>query len=151
MNLLLEQSVASWKTTNALTDGFPKLKFLQDYLPMVVRNVALREGLLLRGFLIAAYVCYELISRNFLLRSYMQVNCQLLIDWTSLYTEIDKNGQLVTVCSFKNRVLSSQPSPPYKRLSCIEQEAWTIGKRVNRQPSDETSPPCLIYELGIVW
>ncbi|VDK44428.1 unnamed protein product [Anisakis simplex] len=44
----------------------------QDYLPMIARNVALREGLLLRGLLIAAYVCYELISRNFLLRSFMQ-------------------------------------------------------------------------------
>uniref|UniRef100_A0A0M3HQJ0 MFS domain-containing protein n=1 Tax=Ascaris lumbricoides TaxID=6252 RepID=A0A0M3HQJ0_ASCLU len=58
------------------THSIPKLATArlrpQDYLPMVVRNVALREGLLLRGFLIAAYVCYELISRNFLLRSYMQ-------------------------------------------------------------------------------
>ncbi|VDN02753.1 unnamed protein product [Thelazia callipaeda] len=46
----------------------------QDYLPMVKNNSALREGILLRGLLIAAYVCYELISRNFLLRSLMQVN-----------------------------------------------------------------------------
>ncbi|KHN89077.1 hypothetical protein Tcan_15389 [Toxocara canis] len=58
------------------THSIPKLATArlrpQDYLPMVARNVALREGLLLRGLLIAAYVCYELISRNFLLRSYMQ-------------------------------------------------------------------------------
>ncbi|VDN24693.1 unnamed protein product [Gongylonema pulchrum] len=46
--------------------------FLQDYLPMVKHNTALREGIILRGLLIAAYVCYELISRNFMLRSFMQ-------------------------------------------------------------------------------
>lgn len=58
------------------THSIPKLATArlrpQDYLPMVARNTALREGLLLRGFLIAAYVCYELISRNFLLRAYME-------------------------------------------------------------------------------
>ncbi|VDN23756.1 unnamed protein product [Gongylonema pulchrum] len=43
-----------------------------DYLPMVKHNTALREGIILRGLLIAAYVCYELISRNFMLRSFMQ-------------------------------------------------------------------------------
>lgn len=40
---------------------------------MIKHNIALREGILLRGLLIAAYICYELISRNFLLRSFMQV------------------------------------------------------------------------------
>jgi len=44
----------------------------QDYWPMMTRNVALREGLILRGLLVAAYVCYELIARNYLLRSYMK-------------------------------------------------------------------------------
>lgn len=39
---------------------------------MVTRNTALCEGLLLRGLLIIAYVCYELIARNFLLRAYMK-------------------------------------------------------------------------------
>uniref|UniRef100_A0A914I6G5 Major facilitator superfamily (MFS) profile domain-containing protein n=1 Tax=Globodera rostochiensis TaxID=31243 RepID=A0A914I6G5_GLORO len=43
----------------------------QDYWPMATKNVALREGLVLRGLLIVAYVCYELIARNFVLRSYM--------------------------------------------------------------------------------
>lgn len=39
---------------------------------MITKNVALCEGLALRGFLIVAYVCYELIARNFLLRAYMK-------------------------------------------------------------------------------
>uniref|UniRef100_A0A8R1TIL0 MFS domain-containing protein n=2 Tax=Onchocerca TaxID=6281 RepID=A0A8R1TIL0_ONCVO len=58
------------------THNVPKLATArlrpQDYLPMIKHNVALREGILLRGLLIAAYICYELISRNFLLRSFMQ-------------------------------------------------------------------------------
>ncbi|MFH4978502.1 hypothetical protein AB6A40_005211 [Gnathostoma spinigerum] len=58
------------------THSVPKLATArlrpQDYVHMVRGNVPLREGLLLRALLIAAYVCYELISRNFLLRSYMQ-------------------------------------------------------------------------------
>uniref|UniRef100_A0A7E4WB93 MFS domain-containing protein n=1 Tax=Panagrellus redivivus TaxID=6233 RepID=A0A7E4WB93_PANRE len=44
----------------------------QDYWPMLTRNGALREGLVLRALLVAAYVCYELIARNYLLRSYMK-------------------------------------------------------------------------------
>lgn len=44
----------------------------QDYWPMVTRNPALREGLLLRALIVTAYVCYELIARNFLLRSFMK-------------------------------------------------------------------------------
>ncbi|KAI1717990.1 major facilitator superfamily domain-containing protein [Ditylenchus destructor] len=44
----------------------------QDYWPMLKRNAALREGIILRGLLIVAYVCYELIARNFLLRAYMR-------------------------------------------------------------------------------
>lgn len=43
----------------------------QDYWPMVTKNQALREGLILRALLIISYVCYELIARNFILRSYM--------------------------------------------------------------------------------
>lgn len=39
---------------------------------MITKNPALREGLILRGLLIIAYVCYELIARNFLLRAYMK-------------------------------------------------------------------------------
>ncbi|VDO26251.1 unnamed protein product [Brugia timori] len=58
------------------THNVPKLATArlrpQDYLPMIKHNVALREGIFLRGLLIAAYICYELISRNFLLRSFMQ-------------------------------------------------------------------------------
>uniref|UniRef100_A0A0N5AAZ7 MFS domain-containing protein n=1 Tax=Syphacia muris TaxID=451379 RepID=A0A0N5AAZ7_9BILA len=58
------------------THSIPKLVTAklrpQDYYPMIKKNIALREGLILRGLLIAAYVCYELISRNFLLRSFMQ-------------------------------------------------------------------------------
>lgn len=38
---------------------------------MATKNSALREGLILRTLLIVAYVCYELIARNFVLRSYM--------------------------------------------------------------------------------
>ncbi|CAD5206485.1 unnamed protein product [Bursaphelenchus okinawaensis] len=44
----------------------------QDYWPMIRRNAGLREGLILRALLITAYVCYELIARNFLLRAYMK-------------------------------------------------------------------------------
>uniref|UniRef100_A0A915Q7C5 Major facilitator superfamily (MFS) profile domain-containing protein n=1 Tax=Setaria digitata TaxID=48799 RepID=A0A915Q7C5_9BILA len=58
------------------THSVPKLATArlrpQDYLSMIKHNIALREGILLRGLLIAAYICYELISRNFLLRSLMQ-------------------------------------------------------------------------------
>lgn len=39
---------------------------------MITKNPALREGLILRCLLIVAYVCYELIARNFLLRAYMK-------------------------------------------------------------------------------
>lgn len=39
---------------------------------MITRNTGLCEGLALRAFLITAYVCYELIARNFLLRAYMK-------------------------------------------------------------------------------
>ncbi|KAI6182450.1 Membrane transporter [Aphelenchoides bicaudatus] len=44
----------------------------QDYWPMITRNPALREGLILRALLVTAYVCYEIIARNFLLRSLMK-------------------------------------------------------------------------------
>jgi Na+/melibiose symporter-like transporter len=44
----------------------------QDYWPMITRNSALREGLILRALLITSYVCYEIIARNFLLRSLMR-------------------------------------------------------------------------------
>jgi MFS family permease len=42
----------------------------QEYWPLIGKNSALREGLLLRTLIIAAYVCYELIARNFLLRAF---------------------------------------------------------------------------------
>lgn len=48
----------------------------QDYWPMVTKNQALREGLILRALLIIAYVCYELIARNFVLRSYMHLTSE---------------------------------------------------------------------------
>jgi len=54
----------------------------QDYWPMITKNQGLREGLILRGLIITAYVCYELIARNFLLRSYMHVysdNAEVLV------------------------------------------------------------------------
>lgn len=41
---------------------------------MITRNPALREGLILRALLVTAYVCYEIIARNFLLRSLMKGN-----------------------------------------------------------------------------
>ncbi|XGW25076.1 hypothetical protein V3C99_006472 [Haemonchus contortus] len=44
----------------------------QDYWPMITKNAALKEGLIIRAIIIASYVCYEMISRNFLLRSYMK-------------------------------------------------------------------------------
>lgn len=57
------------------THGIPKIAAArlrpQEYWPMITRNPALRESLILRGFLVGAYVCYELIARNFLLRQYM--------------------------------------------------------------------------------
>uniref|UniRef100_A0A1I8C3B9 MFS domain-containing protein n=1 Tax=Meloidogyne hapla TaxID=6305 RepID=A0A1I8C3B9_MELHA len=37
---------------------------------------SLREGLILRALLIIAYVCYELIARNFVLRSYMHLTSE---------------------------------------------------------------------------
>ncbi|CDM63586.1 MFS domain-containing protein [Caenorhabditis elegans] len=43
----------------------------QDYWHMISKNSALKEGLLIRALLISAYVCYEMISRNFLLRNFM--------------------------------------------------------------------------------
>jgi Na+/melibiose symporter-like transporter len=39
---------------------------------MIKRNAALREGVILRGLIVGAYVCFELIGRNFLLRAYMK-------------------------------------------------------------------------------
>ncbi|VDL72193.1 unnamed protein product [Nippostrongylus brasiliensis] len=44
----------------------------QDYWPMISKNSALKEGLVLRALIVSSYVCYEMISRNFLLRSYMK-------------------------------------------------------------------------------
>ncbi|CAJ0592870.1 unnamed protein product [Cylicocyclus nassatus] len=44
----------------------------QDYWPMVTKNTALKEGLVLRAIVVSSYVCFEMISRNFLLRSYMR-------------------------------------------------------------------------------
>ncbi|KAI6207475.1 hypothetical protein M3Y96_00012800 [Aphelenchoides besseyi] len=44
----------------------------QDYWPMITRNSGLREGITLRALLIASYVCYEIIARNFLLRAFMK-------------------------------------------------------------------------------
>lgn len=41
---------------------------------MITRNPALREGLILRALLVTGYVCYEIIARNFLLRSLMKGN-----------------------------------------------------------------------------
>ena len=38
---------------------------------MITKNPALREGLILRALLVTSYVCYEIIARNFLLRSLM--------------------------------------------------------------------------------
>jgi hypothetical protein len=49
---------------------------------MIMKNKALREGLILRGLVITSYVCYELIARNYLLRSYMHAysdNAEVLI------------------------------------------------------------------------
>ncbi|VDK64722.1 unnamed protein product [Cylicostephanus goldi] len=39
---------------------------------MVTKNTALKEGLILRAIVVSSYVCFEMISRNFLLRSYMR-------------------------------------------------------------------------------
>ncbi|KJH43751.1 transporter, major facilitator family protein [Dictyocaulus viviparus] len=44
----------------------------QDYWPMITKNTALKEGLILRALIVSSYVCYEMISRNFLLRSFMR-------------------------------------------------------------------------------
>lgn len=44
----------------------------QDYWPMISKNTALKEGLILRALIVSSYVCYEMISRNFLLRSFMK-------------------------------------------------------------------------------
>ncbi|KAE9416265.1 hypothetical protein Angca_000912 [Angiostrongylus cantonensis] len=44
----------------------------QDYWPMITKNTALKEGLILRGLIVSSYVCYEMIWRNFLLRSFMK-------------------------------------------------------------------------------
>ncbi|KHJ98173.1 transporter, major facilitator family protein [Oesophagostomum dentatum] len=44
----------------------------QDYWPMIKKNTALKEGLILRALVVSSYVCFEMISRNFLLRSYMR-------------------------------------------------------------------------------
>ncbi|KAK0429398.1 hypothetical protein QR680_011359 [Steinernema hermaphroditum] len=58
------------------THSIPKLAAAKlrplEYWGMVTRNSQLREGLVIRSLLVAAYVCYELIARNFLLRSYMK-------------------------------------------------------------------------------
>jgi hypothetical protein len=55
---------------------------LKDYWPMMTQNSALREGLTLRALLIVSYVCYELIARNFVLRTYMHAtsdNAEVMI------------------------------------------------------------------------
>uniref|UniRef100_A0A914UMH8 Major facilitator superfamily (MFS) profile domain-containing protein n=1 Tax=Plectus sambesii TaxID=2011161 RepID=A0A914UMH8_9BILA len=44
----------------------------QEYWPMVTRNSALREALLLRALIVGPYVAFELISRQFLMRAYAQ-------------------------------------------------------------------------------
>jgi len=58
------------------THSVPKLASArlrpQDYWPMIRRNAALFEGLLLRSMVVASYVCYELISRNFLMKAFMK-------------------------------------------------------------------------------
>ncbi|EPB75908.1 transporter, major facilitator family protein [Ancylostoma ceylanicum] len=58
------------------THGIPRLATArlrpQDYWPMITKNTALKEGLILRALIVSSYVCFEMISRNFLLRSYMK-------------------------------------------------------------------------------
>lgn len=58
------------------THSVPKLASArlrpQDYWPMIRRNAALFEGLLLRSMIVASYVCYELVSRNFLMKAFMK-------------------------------------------------------------------------------
>ncbi|PAV80401.1 hypothetical protein WR25_03566 [Diploscapter pachys] len=46
----------------------------QDYWHMIMKNTALKEGLVIRTLLISAYVCYEMVSRNYLLRQYMKTS-----------------------------------------------------------------------------
>ncbi|CAK5012999.1 unnamed protein product [Meloidogyne enterolobii] len=74
------------------THSIPKLATAklrpQDYWPMVTKNQALREGLILRALLIVAYVCYELIARNFVLRSYMHLtseNAEVMLACIALF------------------------------------------------------------------
>ncbi|GMT26497.1 hypothetical protein PFISCL1PPCAC_17794, partial [Pristionchus fissidentatus] len=43
-----------------------------EFIHLIKNNKHLREGLLIRCLVVAAYVCYEMISRNFLLRSFMK-------------------------------------------------------------------------------
>ncbi|CAI4222423.1 unnamed protein product [Auanema sp. JU1783] len=58
------------------THSIPKLATArlrpQDYWPMITKNNSLKEGLIIRGLIVSAYVCYEMISRNFLLRNFMK-------------------------------------------------------------------------------
>ena len=58
------------------THSIPKLASArlrpQDYFHMLRKNQHLREGLTVRALVVAAYVCYEMIARNFLLRAYMR-------------------------------------------------------------------------------
>ncbi|CAJ0964079.1 unnamed protein product, partial [Mesorhabditis belari] len=58
------------------THSIPKLASAklrpQDYFYMLKQNTHLREGLVVRAMVVAAYVCYEMIARNFLLRAYMK-------------------------------------------------------------------------------
>ncbi|GMR52293.1 hypothetical protein PMAYCL1PPCAC_22488 [Pristionchus mayeri] len=43
-----------------------------DFFHLIKNNKHLREGLFIRCMIVSAYVCYEMISRNFLLRSFMK-------------------------------------------------------------------------------
>lgn len=41
-------------------------------LPLLLKNAALREAISLRVLIVAPYVCYELVGRQFIMRKYFQ-------------------------------------------------------------------------------
>lgn len=80
----------------------------QDYWHMISKNSSLKEGLLIRALLISAYVCYEMISRNFLLRNYMHNTNE------SAYVLLTMAGSLLAVQFIVMPIVQRRASP--KRL-----------------------------------
>ncbi|CAB3410863.1 unnamed protein product [Caenorhabditis bovis] len=85
----------------------------QDYWHMIAKNPNLRQGLILRALIISAYVCYEMISRNFLLRNYMHSTSE------SSYILLTMSASLFLVQFVVMPVLQRRASPKTVLLMAV--------------------------------